>query len=237
MITELIWDSNFFKKKIGEFNLLNKDFDNIFTALKKAKEDDFSYLICKIHSFDVEVIKSLMSAGFYLSDIDITFYILTSEFIFKDDKELSDLKRRIIVAEDKHILDLKEMVVSLFTDSRFYNDPFFKKDEADQLFQTWIHNSLKGEMADIVFYLDRKGFVTLKRTSDKGEVILIGVKSEFRGKKIGSALIEKSMEWFIKEGVSYVRVRTQLRNINAINFYIKLNFKVESYDLIFSKIL
>jgi GNAT superfamily N-acetyltransferase len=71
----------------------------------------------------------------------------------------------------------------------------------------------------------------------KGEIVLIGIKKNFRGKGLGSALIGEAMQWFTKEKITLVTVRTQLKNMKALNFYLNLGFLPKEYDIILGKIL
>ncbi len=237
MVNELIWDSRFFGRKIGELRIPDRDFAYARSALQKAKDEGFQYVICKIRSQDTSLIWFLESSGFYLSDIGITWRVKTAEFPFVGDKEGRPLRKSIVVAREEDIPMLKGMAKSLFLESRFYNDPFFSKEEADRLYEAWAENSVRGEAADVVFCLPEKGFVTCRKTGDRGEIVLIGIRKEFRGKGIGTALVEEAMEWFRVRGLVSVSVRTQMKNIEAMNFYLKLGFEIEGYDILFGKIL
>ncbi len=156
---------------------------------------------------------------------------LTTECGFNNDC----LKIRVATPQD--IPTLKKMVRGLFPDSRFYNDPFFSKREADRLYQAWIENSVKAEAADIVFCVPETGFITCRRSTEKtGEIVLLGIKKNLRGKGFGSALARAAMQWFAEEKVKNVTVRTQLRNLKALNFYLARGFSPKSYDIILAKI-
>ncbi|MBI4680394.1 MAG: GNAT family N-acetyltransferase [Nitrospirae bacterium] len=125
-----------------------------------------------------------------------------------------------------------------FLESRFYNDPFFSKEEADKLYQTWMENSVKKKAADIVFCIPDVGFITCKKNvTNIGEIGLVGVKKDFRGKAVGTALMKEAITWFKSQDINLVSVRTQLKNIDAMNFYLKLGCYVKGYDIVFAKIL
>lgn len=237
MVEKLTWDSKFFKRKIGKLTLTSPSQDQIETAVEKAKGEGFKYLICKIQSRETALIKVLESSGFYLSDKGVIWSIRTDRFIHKDIHNSSGIRKSIKVAAEKDIPMLKEIGKSLFTDSRFYSDPFFSKKEADKLYRKWIENSVKKETADIVFFIPGKGFITCKRSGNTGEIILIGVKPGFRGKGIGSALIGEAMRWFKDKRVNTVSVRTQIKNLKAMNFYLTSGFYIKEHDIVFSKIL
>ncbi|MGB9715883.1 MAG: GNAT family N-acetyltransferase [Thermodesulfovibrionales bacterium] len=236
MIEELKWDSTFFKKKIGELKIDSESQDRIKQAIEKAKNEGFKYIICKLQSQQTTLIKFLESLGFYLSDIGVICAIETEKFLIKGYIENSNIIKPKI-ANEKDIPLLKKLVKTLFLESRFYSDPFFSKKDADNLYQTWTENSIKGDTADIVFFIPSKGLIVCKKLSPHiGKIVLIGVKKRFRGKGIGTTLTETAMEWFKAHNIKSVTVRTQLKNLNAINFYIKLGFYIKEYDLIFSKI-
>lgn len=237
MIEIIMWDSNFFKRKIGELKISCESPNHILSDLKYAKEAGFKYIICKIKTQEINLIKYLESLGFYLTDIRVIWEINTDKYLFRESRN-SGIKRTIKIATDKDIPTLREISKSLFLSSRFYNDPYFTKEEADNLHQSWIENSVKGKNADIVFCVDNVGYVTCKKLNkDSGGIILFGIKKEFRGKGIGKALLEESIKWFKKENIKIVNVRTQLRNIISMNFYLKMGFSVKEYDIVFAKIL
>ncbi|MFN3740966.1 MAG: GNAT family N-acetyltransferase [Thermodesulfovibrionales bacterium] len=234
MIKELTWDSNFFRKKIGEIILSEVAFFNIKDLLDKAKAEGFHYITCRYEQLDIALIKLLTSNGFYLTDIGVIWNINVEKFVPRSNKEL---KNAIIKAEPSHIPALKQMSSSLYPDSRFYNDPFFNKEDAERLFMAWIENSVIGDAADVVFYYPEKGYITCKKQEVIGKIVLVGVAKQWQQKGIGRALVGKALDWFYREGIKSVQVRTQLKNINAMNFYSGLGFRIQSIDLIFGNIL
>jgi len=238
MINELIWDTKFFKRKIGELKASTQSQHEIKTALKLAEEEGYQYLICRIQSQKTLFIKTLETLGFYLSDIGVTWEIETDHFSSRNLRENPvTVTKSPRIATVRDISMLKSMIKSLFPDSRFYNDPFFSKKEADNLYQAWIENSVTGHAADIVFLIPFVGFIACRRPApDEGEIPLIGVKKGYRGKGIGKALIYEAIYWFKKQNVRFVRVRTQLENINAMNFYANSGFHIREYDMVFARV-
>ncbi len=238
MIKELVWDSVFFGRKIGELTLNSQNPEQIVTAVEKAKADGFQYIICKIHSLQTSTVKLLASLDFYLSDIGVIWSVETNKFLYENINKNLKTGQSVRIAIDKDIPKLKEISKSLFTESRFYNDPFFSKEEADNLYQEWIENSVKGKAVDVVLYMQDTGFITCKKTvRNSGETVLIGIKKEFRNRGVGTILMEEAIKWFKKQGVNLVSVRTQIKNMNAMNFYLKSGFYIKGYDIVFAKIL
>src|SRR4030042_6111447 len=241
MIKELTWDSAFFKRKMGELVIPSNEPTKIEGAIRKAQEDGFHYLTCRIENQDTSFIRLLESLGFYLSDIGISLAIETDKFLkeiipphpnqiplhppflkgdrggllkggrgdfqMKNREKDSIIRESIKVATYEDIPMLKRTIKSLFLESRFYNDPFFSKQDADKLYQAWIENSVKGHAADIVFCISHTGFVACKKSPPlpqsnpptspfskggqrgitkggqgrfSGEIILIGIKKNVR---------------------------------------------------------
>jgi len=237
MVKKLPWDSIFFNKQIGELIITSYSLSGIKHAIEKAKADGFKYIICKSKLQKTSLIHILESLHFYLADIGITLEIETDSFLFNK-HALPPARQSIKIAVEKDIPELNKVARSLFIDSRFYNDPFFSKKEADSLYQAWIENSVKGIAADRVFWLPRKGFVICKKSDgNKGKIVLIGIRKGLRNKGIGTMLLEEAITWFKNEGLTAVTVRTQWRNINAMNFYLKSGFFIKESDIVFARIL
>jgi dTDP-4-amino-4,6-dideoxy-D-galactose acyltransferase len=237
MINELVWDSDFFRKKIGELKVGHEPFSRIEAALKRAKARGFLYIICKTELHDIGLIRFLESSGFYLSDVGITWSATTGKSPHPRNAAKEKMKRSPVVATVRDIPMLKKITKSLFRESRFYNDPFFSREAADRLYLTWIENSVKGPAADVVFCVPGEGFITCKKSGRSGKIVLIGVKKASRSKGTGTALVEEAMRWFAVQGLRSASVRTQLRNSDAMNFYLKCGFSITAHDVVLSKIL
>jgi GNAT superfamily N-acetyltransferase len=238
MIKELAWDSRLFKKKIGELIPVSRGTAHIRDALEKAKKDGYNYITYRTNSQDTMFIRLLETFGFYLTDIGVILMLKTDVFFQEKSRRGSKYRESLKIAAHDDIPMLRHLVKSLFLESRFYNDPFFTKDEADKLYEAWIENSVKGEVSDIVYCVPDTGFITCKKSGgNSGEIVLIGIKKGLRGRGIGQALMEEAIRWFKKQGVTRISVRTQLRNLSALNFYVNLGFLPEEYDITFAKIL
>ncbi|MFA6055798.1 MAG: GNAT family N-acetyltransferase [Thermodesulfovibrionales bacterium] len=238
MIKELNWDSGLIKRKIGRLTIRLENLSSLKKGLKLAEAEGFQYLLCRLASQDTKVIRALESEGFYLTDIGVTFGIETTGFLTRNINRGRKIADIITTATEKDIPGLKKLIPSLFPESRFYHDPFYSKEEADNLYRAWIENSVKGQEADIVFHVPRTGFITCKKTGKhSGKIVLIGIRKSMRGKGYGSALLFRAMEWFAGQGTDFVTVRTQLKNLEGMNFYLSFGFFMKEYDLMFGKMI
>jgi dTDP-4-amino-4,6-dideoxy-D-galactose acyltransferase len=232
MIKYLKWDSELLKKKIGEIKNIPIAEEIILKHLEKAKKTSYQYLILRLNEFNCKELLILKNCGFYISDIGVTLKSSLNNLVTH--------KSNIYPVREATLKDLpslKKIISGLFTDSRFYNDPFFNRKEADLIFSKWIENSIRKEVADVVYIIPEKAFITCKRRGLTGEIPLIGVKKGERGKGMGKALFFKAVEWFKDNKVTSIYVRTQLKNLKALNFYESLGFKTYSYDILMANIL
>tara|TARA_B100000686_G_scaffold321563_1_gene374363 strand:- start:1655 stop:2371 length:717 start_codon:yes stop_codon:yes gene_type:complete len=238
MIKKLEWDTIWFKKKIGA--LVSDEFskDMLISDLEEAKREQYKYIICHLKSPQPETINLLENQNFYLSDISIIWNMSVGDYLSRLRTTELDSHAKTSEALVKDIPELQEMIKPMFPNSRFYSDPFFSHEEADNLHVVWIKNSVLGKAADLALQIPGKGFVTCKKKENKvGEVILIGVKGEFRGKNLGKVLMNSSVEWFSNNGIKTIKIKTQLKNIPAMNFYRKLGFSIDGYEMTFSYVM
>jgi len=134
-------------------------------------------------------------------------------------------------AGEKDLEELKRISLGLYVLSRIYNDSLISKKTADNFFMKWVENSIKGEAADSVLVWDEDGkilgYITLQK---KGQIPLIGVSKEARGKGIGRNLILSSFNKFKEWGVEKIKIETQISNIAALRLDLDCGFKpVSSY--------
>jgi len=227
MIQELPWDTELFGRKIGRLTEVPSE-KILRNILRHAKKQKYRYLTCRLGADKINDVHILEKKGFYLTDIGIMLERDTDEI------ERTSIPVREAVIDD--IAMLKEKIKGIFTNGRFYHDPFFTKDEADRLYQAWIENSVKG-FADKVFLMGSEGFITCKVSGNAGDIPLIGVSSSSRGRGIGTALVLHALKWFKEKGVKDVTVRTQAVNIKSIKFYDHLGFEIKAIDVTMGKIL
>ena len=221
MIKELVWDSAFFKRKIGALTKVPSD-EALRKFIRKARKDEYLYLTCRLKLNGMSEIQILEKNGFYLTDVGVVWERQTN----------ADFRPSISVIEasSRDAAMLKKISGGLFKDGRFYHDPFFSYDEAEKLYQAWIESSLKDKDVK-TFLVEEKGFITCKKLSkNKGDIPLIGVITGEQGKGIGSRLVHKAFEWFRMAGIKTVTVRTQANNVTAMNFYKGLGFSVKYVD-------
>ncbi|MDI6744684.1 MAG: GNAT family N-acetyltransferase [Thermodesulfovibrionales bacterium] len=231
MIVELKWDTEFFRKKIGKLTNVPSE-DEIKKLISQSYKDRYKYLTCRIVLKKMSDIQILEKYGFYMTDIGVVWETeLSSQFTVRS----SQFTAREATIKD--IPMLKSMLEGLFKDSRFYNDPFFIKTQADKVYQAWIENSVKDKTVK-TFFVEDCGFITCKILSkNKGDIPLVGVVPKAQGKGIGNSLMSRAFKWFNEVKIKTVTVRTQINNITAMSFYNKMGFNVKYADVTMGLIL
>jgi len=228
MVDVLTWDSNFFGRKIGVLSGPQSSPEAIARELAAARLDGFAYLVSRPAVEDATAIRCLERAGFYLTDVGVTWSSDAEGYLKRSPAAAAVVRHA--TADDVPKLSAEAM--TLFRRSRFYSDPFFSTDEADRLHAAWLANSVSGQAADAVFINPEAGFVTCKLTKDGGgEVALIGVWEGSRGRGAGRDLMTAAVAWFIGRGVTTVKVKTQVKNLRAMNFYHRLGFDLYAMDM------
>ena len=235
MVDVLGWDSAFFGRKMGVLGGNLSSPAEVASDLSAAAAQGFEYLICRPRADDAAAIRTLEAAGFYLNDVGVTWSSNAQAYLAKA-APVPGGAVRLATADDVPRLSAEAM--TLFRRSRFYSDPFFTTEEADRLHAAWLANSVSGQAADAVLINPEAGFVTCKLTKDgNGEVVLIGVWEGSRHRGAGRDLMTSAVAWFAAQGRPAVRVKTQVKNLRAMNFYHRLGFDLHSMDMTMGCIL
>ena len=229
MLTPLTWDSEFFGRRMGTLSGELSSSEAVAADLTAAMAEGYAYLVCRPPVDDAGAIRALEGAGFYLTDVGVTWAQEAGAYLSKAPSVAPGSIRAATVAD---VQQLSREAMTLFRNSRFYSDPFFSAADADRLHAAWLANSVSGQAADAVLINPEAGFVTCKVTKrGTGEVPLIGVWEGSRDRGAGRDLMTAAVEWFARRGATTVRVKTQVKNLRAMNFYHRLGFDLCAMDL------
>jgi dTDP-4-amino-4,6-dideoxy-D-galactose acyltransferase len=135
---------------------------------------------------------------------------------------------------------LREIARTSHGITRFYADPRFPDDRCDDLYDTWIDQSLSG-WAEGVLVADHEGrpagYVSchLAAGERRGSIGLIAVDERARGGGIGVVLARSAVGWCAERGAETMSVVTQGRNAQALRTFQRAGFLVDSLGLWFHK--
>ncbi|MGA1823507.1 MAG: GNAT family N-acetyltransferase [bacterium] len=219
----LAWDSHFFNRPSYLLNTDKSKLSGNDTIKEEIKDRLINcFVTAKIDTaYDYNVVKLLQDAGFYYIETEITLeYQQKLYSVAKQFKKRGDvLIEKLAVNDDLPYTELG----SVFSLTRFHTDPC-TSEMADDVWISYLKNynpdknhhlfvaRIEGEIAGVILANQRENRVML---------FFIAVKNKYRAQGIGTVLINYVVEYFY---TYQIMTETQVRNIKAINYYIKNGF-------------
>lgn len=234
LCAKLLWDSEFFGVPIARSNVdrLNEATADEIDRWAAAHRVACLYFVARAD--DKQTPRVAESHGYRFVDVRLTF-----ERTLNKSSPQSD-SSEVRTAVDADLEALERIAGSAHTDTRFYFDGNFPREACDQLYRTWIRNSLRG-FADVVLVTGAlgvsNGYITchIDRSANEGSIGLIAVASSHRGKGIGKTLVNAAIDWLTARNLDTVSVVTQGRNIVAQRLYQQCGFVTRSIELCYHK--
>jgi dTDP-4-amino-4,6-dideoxy-D-galactose acyltransferase len=225
----LEWDSDFFGLRIGRVteNQLQPEIIEQINQWAEVQRIDCLYFLAEIG--DLNTIRQAESNEFRLVDIRVTLEKIIDQSIpIPQPDSIGSI--RLVGPDDLNAL--KAIARVSYHDTRFHTDTNFPVSRADALYEIWIEKSCKG-FADAVFVMDIDnqpvGYISCHLLGEgKGNIGLVGVSQDSRGKSIGRLLIDSALNWLVGKNVTQVSVVTQGRNIKAQRLYQRRGFLTRS---------
>lgn len=216
----LDWDSTFFNLRIG------KVLCTLPVSIDVADIEDFDLLYCYADPQDKALNNLLVQQGGVLVDEKVMFV----------KKAMPAPVNNEITIHQKGDKDNDEKVVSVGIQSgefsRFNVDQNFGNAQFFRLYREWIEKSISREIADEVFVYKEtssiRGVITFKVKSGRGDIGILAVDKDSRGKQIGKKLVQMCENYCVHMKVDELQVVTQLANKHACTFYKKYGFNIES---------
>lgn len=172
--------------------------------------------------------------GGYLADKKVTFRIDLHEL--EPEHFISTRKIRTYQPDlaDEPFLDLA-MQAGLY--SRFARDPQFPRDKFVALYQEWMRKCLNKELADDVLFIQEDnipvGMVTVASKNGTGDIGLIAVDKNQRGKHYGEMLVRAAQLWYLDHSLDRAEVVTQGENEAACRLYRKCGYEISRTQFVY----
>lgn len=210
----LKWDTAFFGfpvAKIDGNGLSEQDLRERLSALKnKAK------LVYYASPNKLEAKTLLREFNGLLVDEKTTFFKEAQTYT-KIDANITEYK------EEMNFKDLLSLGIESGVYSRFKIDANIGANKYEELYKTWVINSVNHKLADkvYVYILDNQiaGMITLGIKNNKTDIGIVAVKANARGKGIGKALLTSADVFSNKHRLSAIQVVTQGINAPAMALY------------------
>ena len=229
---QLDWDTKYFGvkcakvilkdsiSKVDQEKILNfcKKFDFI-TIINLDNNKENNIWICK-------------KTNAFLTDMNVQFIKHINKQIYMSD-ELVNVYNSLPRTES--ILSISRKA---FLYSRFFNDPYLPKDEAQNIYVHWTYCAFN--KPDKYFVIAEKnnrvaGYLLFSINMEQRltTIELIAVDKVFRGQNIGKRLINKLESFTYKNGIKLIKVGTQVDNVSAVRFYNACGFKYLSCNSVY----
>jgi dTDP-4-amino-4,6-dideoxy-D-galactose acyltransferase len=121
--------------------------------------------------------------------------------------------------------------------SRFKADSKVPVTVFEKIYKLWIANSTKRAIAKNVLVVKKNnqivGMATLGEKNNRGDIGLVAVHPDYRGLKIGTALMTVAQNWFVQQGYAQSQVVTQQANKPACGLYERCGYIIEKTEFFY----
>jgi dTDP-4-amino-4,6-dideoxy-D-galactose acyltransferase len=221
LIEVLSWDSAFFGFPVARIKKAASDWGNIMDELY-SKGVSLAYWQSEMGNSEFRRFAQENNA--ILVDIKTTYTFSLNNVTLQVPGNIKAYEK------DKPDEELLNLAVQCGAYSRFQTDQNISREKFEELYRLWMVQSVNKTMADdvLVYYANEQavGVVTVYVSNGNGNIGLIGVDEQFRGKGIGKALINAAKEYFRERGIERLDVVTQGMNQQACALYERTGFTV-----------
>lgn len=227
----LTWDTDFFGIRIA--NVIVTEFDQTtFAVIDSWCVDNAIDCLYLLISGDNNAVKHQAQLnGYRLYDVRVTlenrnFAVYT----------VQENIREFVPSDLEH---LRKIAGYSFTDSRFYADPCFDNEKADELYRVWISKECDGGAEQVFVAEDEggtiQGFITCRLKHASGTISLVAVAENARGQSVGYKLVTHALHWFKEHNAQSVDVVTQGANVTAQRLYQRCGFLTKTVQFRYHK--
>jgi dTDP-4-amino-4,6-dideoxy-D-galactose acyltransferase len=227
-VCELLdWDSRFFGVRVARVVGHTLDDATARSVLSWCNRERIECLYLLAEADSEETVRTAEKYGFGLKDVRVTYRKKLGQSPADVVPELPPgVRIRSSYRDDAAILEA--IAEGSYLDSRFYYDRGFPRKSVDELYRTWVRQSIAGQ-ADVVLVLENEGrasgFITCHILDERtGQCRLGGLDASLRGRGLGQQMYQAALHWFAGRGIETVVYVTQARNIRAQRLFQRLGF-------------
>lgn len=227
----LDWDSNFFGLRIARLEPHRLDEAVVAQAAAWARENRIECLYFLADANDPHTARIAQANDYLPVDVRLTF----ERPVPKDPAQATPGVR---VAREQDLPALRAIAGKSHSDTRFYFDSHFDRARCDQLYETWIENSMHG-FAQGVLAAEQHGravgYVTLHLRDEEAQIGLIAIAAGFQGSGLGKQLVYAALDWAREHDARTMKVVTQGRNVPAQRLYQRCGFVTAGFEIWYHK--
>lgn len=228
----LDWDSEFFRRRIASFTEAPADRESFERALEWCRAERVACVYLRSDVEDLATRRLAEDHGFRLVDLRVTYAL---ELDATTAPAPAAVPSSLRLARKEDVPELRALAAASHTNTRFWSDERFDRKDCAELYAVWIEKSVEG-YADVVFVGEHEGrvagyFTCLRKPGGDGEVGLVAVSPEARGRGLARALTDRAIEWFRESRCARVVVATQGSNVPGRRLYENMGFRSRALEL------
>lgn len=199
-------------------------------VLKKLKENKIGLVFWASDSTDIISQQAAKEFGGFLADKKITYHQDLINFKAAD----FDISQVQSYREILPTAEMYQLALEIAAYSRFATDPKIPEEKMQQVYKAWIENSTKRMNAKEVLVIKDQneviGMSTLGEKNNRGDIGLIAVNPDYRGKQLGTVLVRASQDWSQQNNYRWTQVVTQQINVPACKLYEKCGYGIDKIE-------
>ena len=229
-LSELAWDSEHFGLRIARIRDRELDPERLAAADAWCRERGVDCLYLLAGAGDAETARLAEGGGFRRVDERVTLELPAGA-------PRPPAAAALRPARPQDAAALEGIAATAHRDSRFYADERFDRARADDLYRAWIRRELDDPDRVVLVAGEEEavGYATGRVDGGRGEIGLVGVAEEARGRGLGAALVSGIVAALDERGAGAIRVATQGRNETALRLYRGAGFAPRSRELWFHR--
>ena len=217
-IRKLAWDSKAFGFNVAKIENIQSPEEQLLAAKEQLKAKAIALAYWEAPKGDVQSRIAAEKIGGHLINSRVT---LERGITAAD--SAPPLLRAISKPDQSQRAELNNLAISSGWSSRFAVDPMFPRSLFEQMYRTWMTESLSGRLADAVVVAEKEeqivGMITVSARAKLGKIGLFSVVDRMRGKGVGKRLLTDAISWFAQQRCAVVQVTTQGENAGALAIY------------------
>lgn len=216
VIIELEFDSNIFNKPC--YRISSENFELIHSSLINFKFRKNIFIDTKINAANKLLEIYLKKFGFQKICMQVKLLL-----------DINESSCNLKTQYSTEVINFPDEIIKLhcnnFNYDRFSLDPRISKRDRDNLYSSWIRNSLLNK--SIIKSSITNNFISYKIEADIIKLDLSSVLDQ--GKGIGTQLLRDVVAYGAEKKLKQIAVITETENINAVRFYLQNGFRLDSF--------
>lgn len=225
------WDNHIFQLNTGRLLIeLQLNLYDIKTIQEQSKMYDF-IVIKNDNSFMTNHYYLSLLGHAYITDLQMKFTLTQKTIPSFDNTPNIFIQNGLSFQQD--IMDLSREV---YRYSRFYNDPYIPKEQADIVYQTWCKDSFHDSQKYYIYYQKGTHILAYLLFYIREDTIITDLQAthkELQGQGIGQILLTKLLAFGYQNNITKFQMGTQASNKPMISLYQKFGYHLKETSTIY----